>query len=68
MAFSLASPLAKFLNGLEILLSKAQVSSDPGKPRRVLRFHYQYQLGLNHFRERSDCEFFWQILQFLFVS
>lgn len=27
MAFSLASPLAKFLNGLEILLSKAQVSS-----------------------------------------
>lgn len=26
MAFSLASPLAKFLNGLEILLSKAQVS------------------------------------------
>ena len=25
MAFSLASPLAKFLNGLEILLSKAQV-------------------------------------------
>lgn len=26
-AFSLASPLAKFLNGLEILLSKAQVSS-----------------------------------------
>lgn len=24
-AFSLASPLAKFLNGLEILLSKAQV-------------------------------------------
>lgn len=28
MAFSLASPLAKFLNGLEILLSKAQVSPD----------------------------------------
>lgn len=27
MAFSLPSPLAKFLNGLEILLSKAQVSS-----------------------------------------
>ena len=27
MAFSLSSPLAKFLNGLEILLSKAQVSS-----------------------------------------
>lgn len=27
LAFSLASPLAKFLNGLEILLSKAQVSS-----------------------------------------
>lgn len=27
MAFSLACPLAKFLNGLEILLSKAQVSS-----------------------------------------
>lgn len=27
MAFSLASSLAKFLNGLEILLSKAQVSS-----------------------------------------
>lgn len=27
MAFNLASPLAKFLNGLEILLSKAQVSS-----------------------------------------
>lgn len=26
MGFSLASPLAKFLNGLEILLSKAQVS------------------------------------------
>lgn len=26
MAFSLASPLAKFLNGLEILLAKAQVS------------------------------------------
>ena len=25
--FTLASPLAKFLNGLEILLSKAQVSS-----------------------------------------
>lgn len=28
LAFSLASPLAKFLNGLEILLNKAQVS-DP---------------------------------------
>lgn len=28
MAFSLASPLAKFLNGLEILLGKAQVSPD----------------------------------------
>lgn len=28
MTFSLASPLAKFLNGLEILLSKAQVSPD----------------------------------------
>lgn len=25
MSFSLASPLAKFLNGLEILLGKAQV-------------------------------------------
>jgi len=25
LAFSLSSPLAKFLNGLEILLSKAQV-------------------------------------------
>lgn len=32
MAFSLASPLAKFLNGLEILLSKAQVSPNTGKP------------------------------------
>lgn len=29
MAFSLSSPLAKFLNGLEILLSKAQVSTAP---------------------------------------
>lgn len=27
MAFTLASPLAKFLNGLEILLCKAQVST-----------------------------------------
>lgn len=27
LTFSLSSPLAKFLNGLEILLSKAQVSS-----------------------------------------
>lgn len=27
MAFSMACPLAKFLNGLEILLSKAQVKS-----------------------------------------
>lgn len=26
-AFNLASPVAKFLNGLEILLSKAQVTS-----------------------------------------
>lgn len=56
MAFSLASPLAKFLNGLEILLSKAQVSPDTGKPRRAPRFH-RYRLGLNHFRERSDCNF-----------
>lgn len=29
MAFSLASPLAKFLNGLEILLGKAQVKYFP---------------------------------------
>ena len=32
MAFSLASPLAKFLNGLEILLSKAQVSPAAALP------------------------------------
>ena len=29
LSFSLASPLAKFLNGMEILLSKAQVWSLP---------------------------------------
>jgi len=33
MTFSLASPLAKFLNGLEILLRKAQVSSACKIPR-----------------------------------
>lgn len=35
MAFSLASPLAKFLNGLEILLSKAQVSCQQDTSRAM---------------------------------
>lgn len=38
MAFSLASPLAKFLNGLEILLSKAQVSPVSKMPHVLCRF------------------------------
>lgn len=67
MAFNLASPLAKFLNGLEILLSKAQVSPGTGKLRCAPRFH-RYRLGLNHFRERSDCNFSGRYLQFQLVS
>ena len=40
MIFSLASPLAKFLNGLEILLSKAQVSSVHKLPHSICIFNY----------------------------
>lgn len=52
MAFSLASPLAKFLNGLEILLSKAQVSSvsnTPDVPCMVtLLYFHEFHLVLVH--------------------
>lgn len=47
MAFSLASPLAKFLNGLEIVLCKAQVSSASKTPHVPCNIRTLYRVAGN---------------------
>lgn len=61
MAFSLASPLAKFLNGLEILLSKAQVSS-VSEEIQVPRFLCFQRVDVSLLQRRALCYHFCSLL------